>query len=286
MPSRSITWLFLSLLGSFVQIHAWAQEGDLGFHVTKHQTETRATVTIRSDYDKEFTVTLTAQLNNAVASPAVPFTVDARGRRSFRLAEFRPKGPGRWRYNYHYDVRSGGRRDAKTNDAIYLLPFLPGSAHRVIQGYFGAFSHYQGSGNEYAIDWQASTGTIICAARAGRVVGLRQDSNIGGRDEKFKKFGNYVLIKHEDGTFAEYYHIQYHGALVHLDANVAAGKPIAKSGATGHAAGPHLHFAVFQTIDGKTRLTLPIRFKTDKGIVDEVQAGQTYTVVPIDSSAR
>ena len=49
-----------------------------------------------------------------------------------------------------------------------------------------------GSGSENAVDWDVPEGTIICAAREGRVVGVRDDSTVSGTDPKFKRE---VLIK-------------------------------------------------------------------------------------------
>lgn len=46
-------------------------------------------------------------------------------------------------------------------------------------------------------------GTPVLTARAGTVVGLRTDSDVGGDDVKFKHACNYVIVLHEDGTFGE-----------------------------------------------------------------------------------
>jgi murein DD-endopeptidase MepM/ murein hydrolase activator NlpD len=126
------------------------------------------------------------------------------------------------------------------------------------------------------VDWTVPEGTIVCAARAGRVVGVRQDSTFSGPDPKLKPLANYVIIKHDDGTFADYVHLKTGGALVKLGDEVTVGQPIGLSGKTGFASAPHLHFSVFQAIDGKTKLTLPFRLKTDRGIFTEFIRGKEY----------
>ena len=110
----------------------------------------------------------------------------------------------------------------------------------------------------------------------GTVVAFRQDSDMGGADEEFAACSNYVVVKHADGTFAEYVHLKKDGVLVKLGQHVKRHQPLALSGNTGRSTGPHLHFAVFYNIDGKTRKTIPTRFHTDAGIVEGLRQGGVY----------
>ena len=103
-------------------------------------------------------------------------------------------------------------------------------------------------------------GTEIRAARAGVVVNVRQDVAVGGPDLALKKDFNYVIVRHDDGTFAEYNHLQKNGVRAKVGQKVDVGALLGLSGNTGFSSGPHLHFAVFNTIDGKTRATIPITF--------------------------
>jgi murein DD-endopeptidase MepM/ murein hydrolase activator NlpD len=236
------------------------------------------TILAESDTNLEFTVTVDFTLNNMTASRPLPLTVDSAGQKTVEVVQLRRANPTQaWSYKYNNtNFRRGARRESQTNDAFYLIPFTPGETHRVVQGNLGKFSHYAGSGNEHATDFACDPGTIVRAARDGVVTGIRQDFTLGGTDEKFKSMGNYVIIKHADGTFAEYFHLLHHGVLVQLGQSVSAGQAIAKSGATGYATGPHLHFAVFQNIDGKDRLTLPVLFQTSHGVLDALTEGESY----------
>lgn len=246
--------------------------------VVEHKDEDGViTLIAQSETNTYFTVTVDATLTNMTPSHPLPFSTDSGGQKSFVLIQFRRDDPSKaWNCPYHYDVRRGGIREAKTNEATYLLPYQTTETHRLVQGNFGKFSHFAGSQNEYAFDFECPQGTVVCAARAGIVSGVRQDYTAGGTDEKFKSQGNYIIIRHDDGTFAEYFHIQHHGALVQLGQRVGSGQHIALSGATGYATSPHIHFDVFQNTDGKTRITLPVKFKTDQGVLDSLKEGQTY----------
>ncbi len=235
------------------------------------------TILAHSDTNTDFTITFNANLTNMTPSHPLPYTADSGGQQNFVLIQLSRDDPRKpWNYSTHFDYHVGGRRDAKTNDAVYLLPYQSGETHRVGQGNFGKFSHFEGSQNEYATDFTCDPGTIVCAARAGVVTGFRQDFTTGGTDPKFKSQANYIIIRHDDGTYAEYYHLQHNGVFVKLGQRVAAGEHIGLSGATGYVSGPHIHFAVFQNIDGKTRVTLPVKFQTSSGVLAALKEGQSY----------
>ncbi|MEY2520747.1 MAG: hypothetical protein QOF24_2506 [Verrucomicrobiota bacterium] len=253
-----------------------AADDQTGFHLIARKDESSVTLLVKSDYSREFVVTLEARLKNTTPSRPLPLTIDAAGRSSFVLATFRRTDKTLpWRYDYHYYWQLGARRASTTNDADYAMPFPPGR-YVVMQGPHGSYSHYEGSGSENAVDWTVPEGTVVCAARDGRVVGVRQDSTVGGPDRKLGSLGNYILIKHADGTFADYHHLQADGAMVQIGDEVKVGQPIGLSGKTGFASAPHLHFAVFQIIDGKKKLSLPFRLKTDRGVFTELIRGQSY----------
>ena len=224
----------------------------------------------------EVTVTLVLTLTNAVASEPLPLTVDSMGRTSFELVTIHGAGRGAaWGYGVGYYWQYGRRGDGVISKTVYDLPYRHGS-YRVTQGEMGSKTHTRGSGSEYAIDWAMPIGTVICAAREGTVVALRQDSTVGVMNPKFASYGNFVLIRHEDGTFAEYGHLKRKGVLVWLGQHVARRGVIGLSGGTGYSSGPHLHFGVFQNIDGQTRKSIPVQFQTKEETVETLKAGNVY----------
>lgn len=128
----------------------------------------------------------------------------------------------------------------------YRLPWPGGISVTCVQGNNGSFSHT--GPQAYAWDFQMPTGSVVEAARAGVVRFVGQDSNVGGVNWKEDiSRANYVVIDHGDGTSGAYLHLMYHGALVKVGDHVRQGQPIAYSGATGFASGPHLHFQVEKT---------------------------------------
>ncbi|HEV7215282.1 MAG TPA: NBR1-Ig-like domain-containing protein, partial [Chloroflexota bacterium] len=142
----------------------------------------------------------------------------------------------------------------------YRLPWPGGVSVTCVQGNHGSFSHT--GAQAYAWDFAMPTGSVIEAARAGvvRYVGL--DSNVGGVNWKEDvSQANYIVIDQGDGTSGAYLHLMFHGALVKVGDNVRQGQPIAYSGATGFASGPHLHFQVEKT-DSESWFSqsLPVRF--------------------------
>ncbi len=158
----------------------------------------------------------------------------------------------------------------------YLLPFAHGEKYRVTQGYHGDATH-QGE-HAYAVDFDMPEGTPVHAARGGIVVETRADATEGGRAGRFREEddGNYILIAHDDGTFASYAHLRHGGVAVEVGDTVSAGDHIGYSGNTGYSSGPHLHFDVRKpTRDGELR-TVPTRFRSVDGAVDTLEEGRFY----------
>ena len=93
---------------------------------------------------------------------------------------------------------------------IYALPYEEGKSYRLVQGYFGPFSHKERA----ALDFKMKEGTRITAAREGVVVRVKEDGDRGGWNRKYRKDGNNIVIQHPDGSRAGYWHIQKDGALV------------------------------------------------------------------------
>jgi murein DD-endopeptidase MepM/ murein hydrolase activator NlpD len=144
---------------------------------------------------------------------------------------------------------------------VYALPFEEGTVHRLVQGYFGSFSHRE----RMALDFNMKRGTKVCAAREGIVVRVKEDGDRGGWSSKYRPYGNNIVIQHSDGSRAGYWHLQKDGALVNVGDTVRKGQMIGLSGKTGYAFQPHLHFIVWKSGNGNWQ-QIPTRFQTSKGI--------------------
>lgn len=174
--------------------------------------------------------------------------------------------------NYRWTIGSKYARHNK--NYIYRLPYKSGTKRMVSQGFNGKFTHYGMS--RYAVDFDMKEGTEVYAAREGRVVKTKADSNIGGATRSFEKYANYIIIEHNDGTLATYAHLKQNGVIVKVGEQVKKGQLIGYSGKTGMARGPHLHFIVYRAVDGTTRESFPIKFMSAKGIVIEPIMGKLY----------
>ncbi len=140
----------------------------------------------------------------------------------------------------------------------YVLPWPVGVAHLCVQGNNGLASHHGFS--EFSYDFLMPSGSPVLAARAGVVIAIKEDSNQVGRGGH----NNYVRVRHDDGTVGAYLHLQQDGALVEVGQRVEQRQLIARSGWTGYAALPHLHFHVSER--GRQ---VPISFKDvagDRGV--------------------
>lgn len=224
----------------------------------------------------DVTITLNCDLENLQPTTPLPVTVDSDGKSDVPLVTLRVIDRTRpYKYGYHVDWKPGGRQKAPPKPYYYALPYSDGP-YRVRQGALGRFSHSSGSQDEQAIDFSMPVGTKVTAARAGIVVASRADVSTGGSDLAFKKDYNYIVIRHEDGTYAEYLHLDKGGVLVRTGDKVTQGQEIGLSGATGYTSGPHLHFAVFNTVTGKERRTIPIEFELASGKHVALQEGRSY----------
>lgn len=163
----------------------------------------------------------------------------------------------------------------KDSSFVYTLPFESGKKVFLIQGYESMFSHR----GERALDFKVRIGTTVCAARGGVVIAMREDSDRHGLKHKNLADGNYIFIRHADGSEANYWHFRKDGVLVSLGDTVMTGQPIGLSGNTGFSAFPHLHFEVrgIDPVTGK-RIQLATRFATRHGIL-YLRPGRFYRTV-------
>jgi len=145
---------------------------------------------------------------------------------------------------------------------VYALPFEKGKSFRIIQGYFSQFSHKERA----ALDFNMKPGTPVTAARDGVVIRVKEDGRKGGFKKSYRPHGNNIVIQHNDGSRAGYWHLQKDGAFVSIGDSVKRGQQIGLSGQTGYAAVPHLHFLVWRFDGNRKFQQVPTRFQTSKGI--------------------
>jgi len=152
----------------------------------------------------------------------------------------------------------------------YELPFQKGTKYRVVQGYGGLFSHRYIA----ALDFEMPIGTPVYAAREGIIYRYKDDSDEGGLFSKYKNKANYIIIKHDDGSFGCYWHLKRNGVLI-KSGHVSQGQQIGFSGATGQVFRPHLHFSVKRKLNYQMDSFVRTKFKTYQGVIF-LEKGETY----------
>jgi len=167
------------------------------------------------------------------------------------------------------DLKNGKLKD--DSSYVYTLPFQVKKKVLLIQGYESMFSHK----GEKALDFKVKNGTKVYAARNGIVTATREDSDKRGLKPENLSDGNYILIQHEDGSVANYWHFQKESVLVNVGDTIQAGQLIGLSGNTGYSAFPHLHFEVRGNDATGNFVQLPTRFYTKDGI-QYLRAGYFY----------
>lgn len=156
---------------------------------------------------------------------------------------------------------------------VFRLPFAVERGICVGQAPPSMRSH---TGRErFAIDFLTNTGEPVVAARAGVVAKTEWRMTKGGLDPSLP--ANFIQVIHDDGTMAMYAHLEHNGVNVRPGQRVKEGEVIGRSGATGYAAGPHLHFAagrpdvVFNAATKRQALviqTIAVRFQFGAGAFD------------------
>jgi murein DD-endopeptidase MepM/ murein hydrolase activator NlpD len=174
---------------------------------------------------------------------------------------------------------SGSKVTNNLDTYVYDLPFKEGTRQKVVQRYGGLFSHK----NKAALDFGMPEGTPVYAARGGAIYSFKDNGNEGGPFTKYKNKANYIIIKHNDGSFGCYWHLQKNGVLV-KKGMVTKGQLIAYSGNTGFVLRSHLHFAVKRILNYEKDSFVRTKFRTTKGI-QFLQSGEIYER-PLKSAAQ
>jgi murein DD-endopeptidase MepM/ murein hydrolase activator NlpD len=209
------------------------------------------------------TVALTFEMKNIKieTNESAAFLVQANSKKVLLTTAFVIDKSKASKFGYTYTGNFGDDKQSDYDkEFVYDLPFEKGNSFALHQGYNGSFSHQ----NENALDFTMPVGTPITAIRDGIVVKLVEHNVLVCPKKECVKYNNYVIIYHNDGTFAEYTHLKRNGVLVNVGDAVTQGQVIATSGNTGFSSGPHLHLMVYlQKL--KNRQTIESKFKIGDG---------------------
>ena len=156
-----------------------------------------------------------------------------------------------------------GSGDIKVDtDYLYAVPFGGFLPRELSQGFNGPYSHRDSM--SYALDLSMPEGTPVLASRPGIVLYVQDGFSEGGPDPDLLERANVVVVAHGDGSMASYGHLAS-GIPVSRGQRVGVGDLLGRSGSTGFAGQPHLHFHVGLRLLGDPGRTIPIKLKGPKG---------------------
>jgi murein DD-endopeptidase MepM/ murein hydrolase activator NlpD len=130
--------------------------------------------------------------------------------------------------------------------SLYILPYPVGETHNVRQGNCNALNtHNPRYNSTFAYDFEMPIGNEVVASRGGTVQATEDRFSDSGHDADR---GNYLVLVHEDATYAIYGHLMQRGLVARKGDKVDQGDLLARSGNSGLSRGPHLHFAVYDCV--------------------------------------
>ncbi len=115
----------------------------------------------------------------------------------------------------------------------------------------GDYAHENFIESKYAVDFLVDIGTLVLAARDGKVLKIKDDSDKWGLDRNLAQEVNFVIIDHGDRTYSEYLHLGKNKVLVKEGQQVKIGNLLGYTGLSGCMDTPHLHFNLFRVENGK-----------------------------------
>jgi murein DD-endopeptidase MepM/ murein hydrolase activator NlpD len=149
-------------------------------------------------------------------------------------------------------------------EVLYRVPWADGLSFMFTQVPGGRITSHFTKATRHAVDIAMPEGIPIVAARSGVVEAVEARYGASPEEEPLTYEGNFVLVRHADGTAASYAHLRYRGVAVAVGETLEAGQLLAYSGATGDVEAPHLHFAVTRTEQNSSgwreEVSVPVKF--------------------------
>lgn len=149
-------------------------------------------------------------------------------------------------------------------EILYRLPWADGLSFMFTQVPGGRITSHFTKATAYAVDIAMPQGVPIVAARDGVVDAAEARQGGSAEEEPLTYEGNFVRVRHADGTAATYAHLRHAGVAVAVGDAVKAGQLLGYSGATGDVLEPHLHFAVLRTERNSSgwqeEISVPVKF--------------------------
>lgn len=149
-------------------------------------------------------------------------------------------------------------------EVLYRLPWPDGLSFMFTQVHGGRITTHFTKATLHAVDIGMPAGVPVLAARAGIVEALQAHHGANADDGPLTYEGNFVRVRHADGTAATYAHLKYQGVSVDTGETIEAGQLLGYSGASGDTLEPHLHFVVTRVEKNSSgwreEVSIPVRF--------------------------
>jgi murein DD-endopeptidase MepM/ murein hydrolase activator NlpD len=209
---------------------------------------------------------------NVRLDPPLPLRVSVPGRAHVSLFSVAPQTPFEdWKYKWKATMVLGDPSARHAPAAPYRIPVCEGGPYRITQGFGGRHTH-TGPQNHFSVDFGLPSGTAVCTARGGIVMAMAMKASDVPTPTNLGSVGNFVRVLHDDGTIGLYAHLQRGSAMIRPGDRVATGQTIARSGESGSATGPHLHFSV-QRNHRMDLVSVPFQMRDLTGQTLEPKAG-------------
>lgn len=158
-------------------------------------------------------------------------------------------------------------------ESPYVLPYPVGLAYQVDLNQCSSSYHAPGGPDQFAVDFAMPIGSDVTASAEGEVVFVEESGGDFG-------FPNNKVIVESRGVFIQYMHLTQNGSLVEVGDTVLKGQVIAKSGATGLAGYPHLHFVITTGGYEYPYNSVPHNFSNTRENVRGPEMAQMYMAEP------
>ena len=133
---------------------------------------------------------------------------------------------------------------SSTAEVLYRLPWPEGLSFMFTQVSGGRITSHFTKTTLHAVDIAMPEGVPVLAARQGVVEAMDMDHRASPEEEPLSYEGNFVRVRHADGSVAIYAHLKHRGVVVAIGEAVALGQLLGYSGLSGDVLEPQLHFAV------------------------------------------
>jgi hypothetical protein len=149
-------------------------------------------------------------------------------------------------------------------EVLYRLPWPDGRSFMFTQAPGGRITTHFTKATLHAVDVAMPEGVPVLAARSGIVEATQAQHGANPDEEPLTYEGNFVRVRHADGTAATYAHLRYQGVTVAVGETIEAAQVLGYSGASGDVIEPHLHFVVTRTqlnySGWREELSVPVTF--------------------------